>query len=257
MRTWSTIVAAAMLGCLSVASTGAAKADEVVVATTGAVEHIMLGLIPSFEAVTGHKVTMSVLGTGGAVARIKEGAFADLVLLGPEALNELAAAGKLDASTITPVFRSRIGLAVRAGAKKPDISTDAALRQTLLAAQSIGYSIGPSGEHFSKVIIQKLGIADQVRPKMKNVRGAPVAVGVARGEVEIGIHQIAELMPIQIAEIVGDLPADLQTTILYDTGLTTMVKHPDAANALVKYLLLPGSVPVIQKNGMNPVDGGR
>ena len=198
---------------------------------------------------------MSVLGTGPAVAKIMEGTFADLILLGPDALNELAVAGEVDAGTLTPVFRSRIGLAVRAGAKKPDIGSDAALKQALLDAKSIGYSIGPSGEHFSQVVIVKLGIADQLRPKMTNIRGAPVGAGVARGEVEIGIHQIAELMPIAGIDVVGDLPADLNKTILYATGLTTMVKHRDAANALVKYLSLPSSAPVIRKNGMNPFDG--
>jgi molybdate transport system substrate-binding protein len=257
MRAWSTIAAATMLGCLSVAHTGTARADEVVLMTTGAVEQIMKGLIPSFERTTGHRVSMSVLGTGPAVGKIKEGTFADLILLGPDALHELAAAGKVDAGTVTPVFRSRIGLAVRAGAGKPDISTDAALKQTLLDAKSIGYSIGPSGEHFSQVVIVKLGIADQLRPKMTNIRGAPVGAGVARGEVEIGIHQIAELMPIAGIDIVGDLPADLNKTIIYATGLTTMVKQRDAANALAKYLSLPGSAPVIQKNGMNPIDGPR
>jgi molybdate transport system substrate-binding protein len=80
---------------------------------------------------------------------------------------------------------------------------------------------------------------------------------VARGEVEIGIHQIAELLPIAGIDIVGDLPTDLNKTIVYATGLAIMVKHADAANALVKYLALPSSVPVIQKNGMNPVDGRR
>jgi len=252
MRTWLTIAAAGMLGCLSVAMKAPARADEVELMTTGAVEQIMKGLIPSFEHATGHKVSMSVYGTGPALAKIKDGTFADLILLGPDALGELAAAGKVNAGTITPVFRSRIGLAVRAGAKKPDIGTDEALKQALLAAKSIGYSIGPSGEHFSKVVIVKLGIADQLRPRMTNIRGAPVGTGVAKGEVEIGIHQIVELLPIAGIDIVGDLPADLNKTIVYATGLTTMVKHPDAANALVKYLSLPSSVPVIRKNGMNP-----
>jgi molybdate transport system substrate-binding protein len=254
MRTWSAIAAAAMLGCLNVANAGATRADEVVLMTTGAVEQIMKGLIPSFERASGHTVAMNVYGTGLAVAKIKEGAFADLILLGPDALDELAAAGKVDAGTVTPVFNSRIGLAVRAGAKRPDISNDEALRQALLDARSIGFSIGPSGEHFSKVIIVKLGIADQLRPKMTNIRGAPVGTGVARGEVEVGIHQIAELLPIAGIDVVGDLPADLNKTIVYATGLTAMVKHPDAAIALVKYLSLPSSVPVIRKNGMNPVD---
>jgi molybdate transport system substrate-binding protein len=185
MRSWSRI-AAATTACLAmlVAAT-AVKAAEISLMTTAAVEQIMLGLIPSFERATGHKVTMSVLGTGPAVAKIKDGTFADLILLGPDALNELAKAGKVDAATMTPAFNSRIGLAVRAGATKPDIGTDDALKKTLLDAKSIGHSIGPSGDHFSKAIIVRLGIADQVKPKITVVRGMPVAAAVAKGDVEM------------------------------------------------------------------------
>jgi molybdate transport system substrate-binding protein len=247
-------IAAATAACLGLLIAGTtARAAEVVLMTTAAVEAIMKDLIPPFEHASGHKVVMTVLGTGPAVAKIKEGTFADLILLGPDALNDLAAAGKVDAGTITPAFNSRIGLAVLAGAKKPDISTTDALKKTLLDAKSIGYSIGPSGEHFSKVIIVKLGIADEMRPKIKNIRGGPVGTGVAKGEVEIGIHQIAELMQVPGIDIVGDLPAEVNKTIVYGTGLTTMVKQPDAAKALVKFLSLESSAPAVKKNGMNPV----
>src|SRR5207237_9456910 len=124
-----------------------------------------------------------------------EGTIADMNLLGQRVGNERAQAGKVDAKTITPAFNSRIGRAVKAGAKKPDISTTDALKKALLDAKSIGYSIGPSGEHFSKVVVVKLGIADQLRPKMTNVRGMPVGMGAAKGDVDIAVHQIAELMP--------------------------------------------------------------
>jgi molybdate transport system substrate-binding protein len=253
MRHWSRIGAIAAAVWLSVASAAtSAGAAEIVLVTTGAVEQIMKGLIPSFEQASGHKVTMSVLGTGGAVDKVKGGDFADLILLGPPALKELAEAGKVNASTITPAFHSRIGFAVKAGAKKPDISTDEAFKKALLDAKSIGFSIGPSGEHFSKVVIQKLGVADQLLPKMKNIRGAPVAVGVARGEVEVGVHQIAELMPVAGVDVVGDLPADLNTTIVYSTGLTTMMKQPEAARAFVKFITDPAAEAVVRKNGMVP-----
>jgi hypothetical protein len=106
----------------------------------------------------------------------------------------------------------RVGLAVRAGAKKPDIATDDALRKTLVDAKSIGHSIGPSGDHFSKVIIARLGIAEQLEPKITVVRGIPVAAAVAKGDAEIGIHEIIELMPIPGIDIVGVLPADLDKT---------------------------------------------
>ena len=253
MRTWSKFAAAMTAGCLGVTIAGTAvKAAEIALMTTAAVEQIMKGLIPSFERASGHKVSMTVLGTGAATAKIIEGTFADLILLGPDALGELAKAGKVSAGTIAPAFNSRIGLAVRAGAKKPDISTDDALKKTLLDAKTIGHSIGPSGDHFSKTIIVRLGIADQLKSKITTVRGMPVAAAVAKGDVEIGIHQIAELMPIPGIDIVGELPADLNKTIVYATGITTMVKQPDAANALVKYLHLESAVPVIKKNGMDP-----
>jgi molybdate transport system substrate-binding protein len=159
---------AAIAACLGVLMAGPATAAEIALMTTGAVEQIMKGLIPAFEQASGHKVTMTVLGTGPAVDKIKSGTFADLILLGPPALKELAEAGKVAA--ITPAFHSRIGLAVRAGAKKPDIGTAEALKKTLLEAKAIGYSTEPSGDHFSKIIVVKLGIADQVRPKMSNTR---------------------------------------------------------------------------------------
>src|SRR5262249_6983910 len=143
MRPWTIVVAVA--SCLNAAiAADTARSAEISLMTTGAVEYILRDLTAPFERATGHKVTMTVLGTGPAVARIKEGTFADMILLGPPALNELAAAGKVDASTIAPAFHSRIGLAVRTGAKKPDISTATALKQALLDAKSIGYSIGPS-----------------------------------------------------------------------------------------------------------------
>jgi molybdate transport system substrate-binding protein len=253
MRIWSKFAAAMTAGCLGVTIAGTAvKAAEIALMTTAAVEQIMKGLIPSFERASGHKVNMTVLGTGPAVAKIIEGTFADLILLGPPALNDLAKAGKVDTGTIAPAFRSRIGLAVKAGAPKPDITTPDALKTALLAAKSIGFSIGPSGEHFSKVVVVKLGIADELRPRMKNVRGMPVGMGAAKGEVEIAIHQIAELMPVAGIDIVGDLPAELNITIIYATALTTMAKQPEAAKALIQYLHQQISVPVIKKNGMDP-----
>jgi molybdate transport system substrate-binding protein len=252
MRLWSIAVAVAA-SCFNAAiATDTAPAAEISLMTTGAVEYILRDLAAPFERTSGHKVTMTVLGTGPAVAKIKEGTFADMILLGPPALNELAAAGKVDASTIAPAFHSRIGLAVRSGAKKPDISTPAALKQALLDAKSIGYSIGPSGEHFSKVVVSKLGIADQLKSKMSNVPGIAVGARVAKGDVEIGIHQPAELMPIQGIDMVGDLPAELNITIVYATALTPMAKQADAARQFIRFINEPSAAPAVQKNGMVP-----
>jgi molybdate transport system substrate-binding protein len=252
MRPWSIIVTVAASCLNATIATQTARAAEISLMTTGAVEYILRDLIPPFERTSGHKVAMTVLGTGPAVAKIKEGTFADLILLGPPALNDLAKASKVDAGTIAPSFHSRIGLAVRAGAKKPDIVTPGALKQALLDAKSIGYSIGPSGEHFSKVVVAKLGIADELKSKMSNVPGTPVGARVAKGEVEIGIHQPAELMPIQGIDIVGDLPAELNITIVYATALTPMAKEASAARQFVTFITAPSAAPAVQKNGMVP-----
>jgi len=253
MGRWTKIAAVAA-GALSVAIAATpVKAAEIVLVTTAAVEQIMLGVIPTFERATGHTVKMSVDGTTLAVSKIKDGSYnPDLVLLSPEALGELAKAGKVAGGTITPAFRSRVGVAVRAGAPKPDIGTAEAFKKALLDAKSIGHSTGPSGEYFSTVLIQRLGIADALKPKIKVVRGMPVAVAVANSEVEIGIHQIAELMPVPGIDIVGALPPELQTTLIYATGIAIHARQPDAANALVKFLSVESSVPVIRKNGMDP-----
>jgi len=253
MRLWTKIAASLVALYFGLAGPWPVSAAEIALVTTNAVEQILRDLVPAFERSSGNTVRMSVYGTGLAVAKVKDGSeMPDLVLLSPTALGDLAKAGKVTAGTITDAFRSRVGLAVRAGAPKPDISTAEAFKATLLNAKTIGHSIGPSGEYFSTELIQRLGIADALKPKITVVRGRPVAAAVAAGEVEIGIHQIAELMQVGGIDIVGPLPADLQTTIIYATGLATAAKQPEAARALVKFLSTEAAVPAIKKNGMDP-----
>jgi molybdate transport system substrate-binding protein len=245
------MAAAAWLG-LAVAAT-AAGAAEIVLVTTDAVKAILNGLVPEFERATGHTVKMSVYGTSLAVSKVKDGAeLPDLVVLSPTALGELAKAGKVAGGTITDAFRSRVGLAVRSGAPKPDIGTADAFKATLLHAKSIGHSIGPSGDYFSTVLIQRLGIADALKSKLTVVRGRPVAAAVAAGDVEVGIHQIAELMQVGGIDIVGPAPAELQTVLIYATGLSPAGKQPEAAKALAKFLTSEGAAPVVRRNGMDP-----
>jgi molybdate transport system substrate-binding protein len=255
MRRGTRIVAAIVAGFLTVVIAGtAAKAAEVVLVTTDAVKYILLGLIPDFERTTGNTVRMSVYGTGLAVAKVKDGSeVPDLVLLSPEALGDLAKAGKIDGATITKAFRSRVGVAVRAGAPKPDVSTEAAFRQTLLNAKSIGHSIGPSGEFFSKVLIPRLGIGDAIKSKTTAVRGGPVAAAVARGEVEIGIHQIAELMPIAGIDIVGPLPPGVQKFTVFSAAVVAGSREPKGARELIEFLASPAAAPAIRDSGMEPI----
>jgi molybdate transport system substrate-binding protein len=245
--------AAAMAACLSILSAGApAGAAEITLVTTAAVEPILRSLTPIYEHTTGNTISMQVYGSPLAVTKLKEGLPADLVLLDPEVLRALAKDGKVVEASITNQFQSRIGAAVRAGAPKPNIATSDALRQTLLDAKSIAHSTGPSGEYFSKTIVVKLGIADQVRPKLMVKPGTPVGATVAKGDAELGIHQVAELMPIGGIDILGPLPDDLQTRILYATALHTGTRQPEATKALVALIGKEATVPIIRKHGMDP-----
>ena len=248
----SKLAAVAAAGIATLIAVTPAKAAEVVVITTGAVEFILRDLIPSFENTSGHKVTMHVLGTAGAISRVKEGGTGDLILLGPETLTGLEKAGSIVPSSIVNVFHSRAGAAVRAGAPKPDIRTVEAFKQALLNAKTIGHSVGPSGNHFAKTVLAQLGIADQVKSKIRVIKGSPVGLAVANGDAELGIHQVAELMPIKGIDVLGALPDEVQTTVVYSTGILANAKAPDAARALSRYLQAETSVPAIKKNGMEP-----
>jgi molybdate transport system substrate-binding protein len=245
--------AAAMAACLSILSAGtSAGAAEITLVTTAAVEPILRSLMPIYEHTTGNTINLQVYGTALAVTKLKEGAPADLVLLDPEVMRGLAKDGKVVEASITDQFQSRIGAAVRAGAPKPAINTSDALRKTLLDAKSIAHSIGVSGEHFAKTIVVKLGIAEQVRPKLIVKAGTPVGTTVAKGEAELGIHQIAELMPIGGIDILGPLPEEMQTRIVYATALHTGTRQPEAAKALVALIGKEATVPIIRKHGMDP-----
>jgi molybdate transport system substrate-binding protein len=246
----STVAAAICLSALVVGTN--VKAAEIELMTTGAVEYILRDLIPPFERATGHKVNMTVFGTVIAVDKLKEGAPADLVLLNPDVLGDLQKAGKIVPGSITPAFHSRAGVAVRAGAPKPDISTVDAFKQALLNAKTIGHSLGVSGVHFTTNVIPRLGIGDAIKSRIRIAKGVPVGVLIARGDAEIGVHQIAELLPVKGIDIVGALPDEIQTTLVYATGLHTGAKQVEAARALASYVLLETSVPAIKKNGMEP-----
>ena len=252
MGRWSRIATVAA-SWLSVAIAGStAQAADVELVTTGAVEFILRDLIPPFEKATGHKVNMSVFGTVIAVDKLKGGLAADLVLLNPQVLGDLQKDGKIVPGSIAPVFHSRAGVAVRAGAPKPDISTVEAFKQALLKAKTIGHSTGVSGVHFSKTVIPRLGIGEQIKDQIRISKGFPVGVLVAKGEAEIGIHQIAELLPVKGIDIVGELPAELQTVLVYATGVHANAKQAEAARALAQFVTLESAVGAIRKNGMEP-----
>src|SRR3984893_12848740 len=146
-----------------------------------------------------------------------------------------------------------MGMAVKAGAPNPDISTLDPLKRTLLAAKSIAYSDSASGVYLSSELFPKLGIAEQIKGKSKKIEADPVGGAVASGEVEIGFQQISELRPVKGIDIVGELPPGAQRVIVFAAAIPTTSKHPEAAKALIQWLASPPHYTLIQKTGLEPV----
>ena len=209
-------------------------------------------MLPLFEKATGHKVTAAWSSTPDIQKRIAAGEAADLVILGDSGTEELIKQGKLAANSRANFAKSGIAVAVRAGAPKPDISSSEAVKKSVLAAKSVAYSAGASGTYLVSMF-EKLGISEQVKTKLATVKpGEPVGDVVARGEAEIGFHQLSELIPVKGIQILGPLPGDIQRVTVFSGGLHSGATETDATTALVKFLTAPSAAPVIKKHGMEP-----
>src|SRR6266852_6575522 len=251
MNAWSNVVAVTIAGCLSALVAGAAAnaAEVIVVASGGPLPDVMGTLVPMFESATGNKVKISFKGGPAISADVKQGA-ADLVVTGTEAVDELAAGGDVVGNGKTLLMISKVGVAVKAGAPKPDISTPDKLKAALLAAKTVGYSQGASGQHF-RTVIQKLGITDAIKAKAVIVQGRPVGAAIASSEAEIGVQQIAELRPVPGIDVIGEMPADLQKQIPYSAGIVAKGKDAETARALVSFLRSEAALDVLKRKGMD------
>jgi molybdate transport system substrate-binding protein len=207
-------------------------------------------LLPLFERDIGHKVTASWGGTVDIVKRIESGEIADIVII-PDARIDDLITKDLIASRIDLV-RSGVGVAVRAGVPKPDVSSVDVLRHALLAAESIVLSSGPSSLYMP-ALFEKLGVASDVKPKVIQIApGLGVGATLARGEGEIGFTQISELMSVKGIHYLGPLPAEVQCVTVFSAGLHAAAPAPDAARALLTFLSGPDAAPVLKKHGMEP-----
>src|SRR5215468_653042 len=235
MNAWSKFAAVTVAGCLSVLVAGAANAAEItVVASGGPLPDVMGTLVPMFESATGNKVKISFKGGPAVTADVKQGA-ADLVVTNTEVVDRLVAAGDVVGNGKTLLMISKVGVAVKVGAPKPDIRTPDKLKAALLAAKTVGYSQGASGQHFLTVI-EKLGIADAIKAKAVIAQGRPVGAAIASGEAEIGVQQVAELRPVPGTEVIGEMPAELQKQIPYSAGIVARAKDAKTAGTLVNFL---------------------
>jgi molybdate transport system substrate-binding protein len=233
------------------------RADEIHVVTSGGFTAAYLELVPQYESATHNKLVTefgpSMGTTHNAIpVRLDRGEAIDVVILAAPALDELIMQGKVRAGSRVDLVQSKIGMAVKAGAPHPDISTVDALKRTLLSAKSIAYSDSASGVYLSTELFPKLGIADQIKGKSKKIEADPVGGVVATGEFEIGFQQISELRPVKGIDIVGELPNGAQKITVFSAGIPATATHPEAAKALIQWLASSAAYAAIRKSGLEP-----
>ena len=212
-------------------------------------------LAPPFEHANGHVLRITYGPSGGLARRLNGGEAADLVVVDSKALDELIKQGKVVGGR-TDLARTGIGIAVRKGAPKPDVSSPEALKRALLAARTVAHAAPAGGSitaaHIERVF-QRLGIAAEVTPKVKLAAGGPngrVSVLVSSGEAEIGLQQVSELMSNPQVEVIGMLPAELQQMTTYSAGTTTSARQVEAAQAFIRHLAAPAAVTIYKTKGL-------
>ena len=251
------ILATVAIGAALIVS-GIAEGAEVRVMISGGLTAAYRELVPEFERSTGNKVVTAFgpsMGTteNAIPVRLSRGEPADVLIMVGYALADLAKQGKVVAGSEVELVRSPIGIAVRAGAAKPEISSVDALRRALLAAKSVAYSDSASGVYVENELFKRLGIEDQMQGKSRMIPAEPVGEVVARGEAEIGFQQISELKPVRGIDIVGPLPPEVQKITVFSAGIATSAKEPAAGRALIAFLASPAAAPVMIESGLTPV----
>ncbi len=213
---------------------------------------VMDALIPQFERASGHKVAISYDPAKVMMERIQKGESADLAILGGPSISDLEKLGKIAIGSKRTIASCGVGVAVKAGAPRPDIGTVDSFKRALLAAKSIAYTQqGASGIYFSG-LIERLGIADQIKPKAVRQPGGLIGELAAAGKAELAVQQIPELMVVRGIDLVGPLPKEIQQTTVSSAGIFAGSKEPAAAKALLHFLTTPAAMQVFKANGMEP-----
>ena len=259
MRPSSATIRALLLGLATVLLLSAsARAAEVRVMISGGLAAAFDALVPEYEKQTGNKVLVAYGPSMGTTVdaipvRLERGEPTDVLIMVGFALADLAKKGKVVPDSQVDLVKSPIGVAVKAGAPKPDISSADALKRALLDAKTVAYSDSASGVYISTEMFKKLGIDEEMKGKARQIPATPVGEIVAKGEAEIGFQQISELKPVAGIEIVGPVPAELQKITVYSAGIATVSKEPEAGKALIRFLGSQAAREEIVKSGMEPI----
>lgn len=217
-----------------------------------ATRQVLAELTAGFEQATGHRASIEAVGGVDAAQRVMAGEAFDVVVLASDAIAKLLAAGCIVPGSVVDLVRSGVAVAVPAGAPQPDIGSEDAVRQAVLAARSISYSTGPSGVALAK-LFERWGIAGEIAGRMVQAPpGVPVGSLVAKGEVELGFQQLSELLHVQGIAIVGPLPPAIQITTTFSAGIGALSQQVDAARELLAYMASPQAADAKHRQGMSP-----
>ncbi|MFJ2285557.1 substrate-binding domain-containing protein [Pseudomonas iridis] len=247
------------LGALTLLAFSAlAHAEQVNVMTSGGFTAAYKILGPKFAATTGNTLDTQFGPSMGKAPeaipnRLARGEHADVVIMVGYALDELIKQGKVDPASRVELADSRIGLVVRAGAPKPDISNVESLKKTLLDAQSVAYSDSASGVYIEQQLFKKLGIEDQLKPKAKMIAKIPVGSVVATGDYQLGFQQVSELLPVPGVSFVAKIPESVQSVTRFAAGIPVNAQHPAEAKALLAYLAAPAAQADVLATGLDSV----
>ncbi len=242
------IATATALMSLSMATRSSAA--EITLLSSSAIDAVLNEVVPQFERSSGHKVTMRLDIASRLRKEVASGAKFDAAIL-VGSLDTLIKQGRVSAGTSRALGRSGYGVAVRAGASKPDISTTEAFKRTMLSATSVGYTEGGgSGAYFLR-LLDRLGIADPMKPKLRG--GKNMQAEVARGAVEMTVNGIVPILRAPGIDLVGPLPPELQSYSIFFAGVSSKTEHREAATALLDFLTAPAATAVFRKRGVEAV----
>jgi molybdate transport system substrate-binding protein len=233
-----------------VALAGTSHAADITVLATPAIKEAYGEIVPVFEKQTSQKVATTWIGTAELSRRLSAGEVFDAVICASNLLEELTDAGRLMAGSRTDVARSAVGVAVKAGAPKPDVATEEALKKTLITAKSIGISTGPSGVYLTQ-LFQRIGVLDDIKMKFRTPPpGGMVSELVAKGDADIGFQQVSELVNKPDIDFLGPLPDSLNRVTVFAGGVHARSSEADAARAFLRFLASPEHAALLRKHGL-------
>jgi molybdate transport system substrate-binding protein len=224
---------------------------EIHAMSSAAIKAAYLELVPQFERASSHTVATKWIPGVDLLKRVKEGESSDLVFMQAKDIDELIRCGRIAAASRVELATSGVGVAVRAGAPRPDISSADALKRAMLAAKAVAFSTGPSGVYMLE-LFERLGIAAEMKAKSRQIKGEPSGAAAARGEADIAFQQVSELLPVPGIDFLGPLPAEIQRITTFCAGMQNTAREPAAAREWINFIKSPAAASAIRKSGMEP-----